>query len=57
MHVAQFKIAARSVGYCMGKSAAERQQYGAKDEYAPNFGDLFTPEYAAEAEKGYDQGM
>lgn len=41
----------------MGKAAAERQHYGAKDEWMPEFSDLFTPEYAKEAEAGYDEGL
>ena len=57
MHAAQFKMIARSVGYRMGKSAAEREKYRKKDEYMPDFRSLFVEELVQEAETGYDEGM
>lgn len=53
----QFKMIARSVGYRMGKASAERERYRTKDEWMPNFDELFAPEFVPEAEAGYGEGQ
>lgn len=45
-----FRMIARSVGYRMGK-----QEKG-NAPVSPNFSELFTPEYVADAEAGYTEG-
>lgn len=52
----RFRTIARSVGYRMGKASAERERYK-KDEWMPDFSELFTPEYIPDAERGYDEGL
>ena len=52
----KFIIAARSMGYRMGKSSAERYMRNHKKDYEPNFHELFKEAYALEAKNGYREG-
>lgn len=47
-----FKMVARSVGYRLGK-----RSISSRSEVMPDFAELFMPEYAADAEAGYDEGQ